>query len=211
MSKTITTPISDLRHIRQLMERSRYFIGLSGLSGIGAGTSALLGVAVLLLYRNAAGGEEWYAATAHSWGIAPLPFLFLLAAAVVVGAVGSGFYFTWRRVRRLGHDFADAKTYRMLRHLAVPLAVGGSFCLALLYHGASFLIGPATLTFYGLALLNVSAVVSEKLRTLAYLELGLGVISLFFPTFAIAFWAAGFGLLHIGYGLWMYRQYDAYE
>ena len=217
MSKPIQTPISDLRHIRQLMERSRYFIGLSGLSGIGAGTMALLGLAVVLLYRAAATDGTLFTSPAemwlgnHPWGIAAVPFLFVVGAIVVTGAVASGFYFTHRRVRRLGHPFADPKTYKMLAHLALPLAVGGVFCLALLYHGAGYLIAPATLIFYGLALLNVSYVVSEELRLLAYLEIGLGLVGLFFTQFAIAFWATGFGLLHIGYGFWMYRKYDAHE
>ena len=35
--------LQDLQHIKQMMERSSRFISLSGLSGIAAGTCALVG------------------------------------------------------------------------------------------------------------------------------------------------------------------------
>ncbi|WP_116124519.1 hypothetical protein [Lewinella sp. IMCC34183] len=217
MSRNISTPISDLSRIRSLMERSRYFIGLSGLSGIGAGISALLGVVAVVAYRWAGGNdlayisEDLYANAAHPWGMAPLPFLVVTAAGVVLLALASSYVFTHRRVRRLGHSIDDPKTYKLIANLAVPLMAGGVFCLGLLYHGAPGLIGPATLVFYGLALLNGSNFVSEALRVLAYLEIGLGLLALFVPGYGLYFWAAGFGFLHIGYGAWMYRKYDANE
>ena len=217
MSRGIQTPISDLRQIRSLMERSRYFIGLSGLSGIGAGTSALLGVAAVVAYRAAAGEgfalvtDDLLAVRNHPWGIAPVPFLLLTATAVLLGALGSGYYFTDRRVRRMGHTLGDDKTYKLLLNLGIPLAAGGIFCLALVYHAHGGLIGPATLVFYGLALINGSNFVSEKLRVLGYLELGLGLLSLFLIGYGIYCWALGFGVFHIAYGAWMYTNYDAHE
>ena len=213
----VQTPISDLRHIRQLMERSRYFIGLSGLSGVGAGVSALVGVAVILAYQAAAPATVDYSLRGvgvvvdHPWGIAPIPFLIVLGALVLIGALASTFFFTYRRVSRMGHALADPKTYKLIFNLAVPLAIGGVFCLALLYHGFAGLIGPTTILFYGLALLNGSNFVSEGLRTLAYLEITLGLIALFAIGYGLYFWAVGFGLFHIGYGIWMYYKYDTHE
>ena len=213
----IQTPISDLRHIRNLMERSRFFIGLSGLSGVGAGVSALLGVSVILAYQAAAAAPVEYAlrptgnAIDHPWGIAPIPFLIVLGGLVLLGALASTFFFTYRRVTRMGHAMADPKTYKLVLNLAIPLVIGGVFCLALLYHGMAGLIGPTTILFYGLALLNGSNFVSEALRVLAYLEIGLGLIALFFIGYGLWFWAVGFGLFHIVYGLWMYYKYDTNE
>ncbi len=217
MDRSINTPISDLRHIRDLMERSRYFIGLSGLSGVGAGVSALLGVLAILVYGWVAEGPVVYVpdqlgfSSDHPWGIAPVPFLFCVASLVLTGALASGFYFTNRRVVRMGHEFAHPRTYKLLTNLALPLAIGGVFCLALIYHGYGGLIGPTTIIFYGLALLNGSNFVSEELRLLAYLEIGLGMVALFFLDYGLYFWATGFGLLHIIYGLWMYKKYDTNE
>ena len=214
MSRSIPTPISDIGHIRRLMERSRYFIGLSGLSGISAGVFALGGVGLIVAYQWAAGQELTFIArsirlaTNHPWGIAPLPFLVLVAGLVVVGAMGSGYYFTQRRATSLGHEMLDPKTYKLLFNLALPLLAGGVFCLALIYHAHGGLIGPATLIFYGLALVNGSAYASEELSYLGYLEVLLGLVNCFFLGYGLLFWALGFGLLHIAYGYWMYRKYD---
>ncbi|MCP9235400.1 hypothetical protein [Lewinella sp. JB7] len=210
--RNVQTPISDLRQIRQLMERSRYFIGLSGLSGVAAGCFALLGVGFLMAYQWAGGHDLVFIAedvrlnAPHPWGISPIVFLGLNAAAVLLGALGSAYYFTRRRVIRLGYSIRDPKTYKLLFNLALPLAVGGVFCLALVYHGLGELLGPTTLVFYGLSLINGSNFVSEELRLLGYLELGLGLISLFFVGYGFYTWALGFGVFHIVYGIWMYAK-----
>ncbi|MBC6994647.1 hypothetical protein QWY85_07620 [Neolewinella lacunae] len=214
MSKTIANPINDLREIRLLMERSRYFIGLSGLSGIGAGAFALLGVAATVAYQWAGGQELVFISrslelsSAHPWGIAPLPFLALTGSLVLLGALACGYYFTGRRARRLGQTLLDKKALKLIFHLMVPLVVGGVFCLGLIYQEHGGLIGPATLIFYGLALLNASGYAREEVSYLGYLEVLLGLISCFFIGYGLYFWAFGFGVLHIVYGTWMYRKYD---
>lgn len=213
MSNYIANPINDLREIRSLMERSSYFIGLSGLSGIGAGLFALVGVALTITYQWVGGQDLVFihrslGLASHPWGIAPLPFLVMMAGFVFTGAMASGYYFTVRRAKRMGQKLLDKKTYKLAFHLAVPLVVGGIFSLALIYHEHGGFIGPTTLIFYGLALLNGSGYAREELSYLGYLEIVLGLISCFFIGYGLVFWAIGFGVLHIGYGLWMYRKYD---
>ena len=214
MSKTIANPINDLREIRSLMERSRYFMGLSGLSGVGAGLFALAGCALVVAYRWAGGegllfiSRSVYLTTDHPWGIAPLPFLVFTAMGVLAGAVACGYFFTAKRAKRLGQELFHTKTYQLAWHLFFPLAVGGVFCLALIYHEHGGFIGPATLIFYGLSLLNGSGYAREELSWLGYMEIALGLISCFFIGYGLYFWALGFGVLHIAYGIWMYRKYD---
>lgn len=213
MSKSIANPINDLREIRSLMERSRYFMGLSGLSGVGAGLFALAGCALVVAYQWAAGQELVFISrtvrmTDHPWGIAPMSFLVLTAGVVFLGAVCCGYFFTVRRAKRLGQELFHKKTYQLAWHLFFPLAVGGIFCLALIYHEHGGFIGPATLIFYGLSLLNGSGYAREELSYLGYLEIALGLISCFFIGYGLHFWALGFGVLHIVYGIWMYRKYD---
>lgn len=213
MSNYIANPINDLREIRSLMERSSYFIGLSGLSGIGAGLFALAGVALTVTYQWVGGQDLVFihrslGLASHPWGIAPLPFLVMMAGFVFTGAMASGYYFTVRRAKRMGQKILDKKTYKLAFHLSVPLVVGGIFSLALIYHEHGGFIGPTTLIFYGLALLNGSGYAREELSYLGYLEIVLGLISCFFIGYGLVFWAIGFGILHIGYGLWMYRKYD---
>ncbi len=214
MSNYIANPINDLREIRSLMERSSYFIGLSGLSGIGAGLFALAGVALTVTYQWVGGQNLVFihrslGLASHPWGIAPLPFLVMMAGFVFTGAMASGYYFTVRRAKRMGQKLLDKKTYKLAFHLAVPLVVGGIFSLALIYHEHGGFIGPTTLIFYGLALLNGSGYAREELSYLGYLEIVLGLVSCFFIGYGLVFWALGFGVLHIGYGLWMYRKYDS--
>ncbi|MEM9835459.1 MAG: hypothetical protein AAF828_03085 [Bacteroidota bacterium] len=214
MHNPIANPINDLREIRSLMERSRYFIGLSGLSGIGAGLFALLGVMLTVWYQEAGGGSVVFilrslgSISHHPWGIPPLIFLLFNGIFVFTGAVFCGYYFTRRRAFQYGQRFNDKKTFQLFFHLAVPLVVGGIFCVALVFHEQGALIAPATLIFYGLALLNGSGYAKEELSYLGYLEIGLGLVACFFPGYGLHFWAIGFGVLHIMYGSWMYYKYD---
>ena len=86
--------------------------------------------------------------------------------------------------------------------------VGGIFCLALFYHGYIGLLAPSTLIFYGLALLNAGKLTFDDIRYLGYCELVLGLIALFKLGYGLELWAIGFGVLHIFYGILMYRKYD---
>ena len=96
----------------------------------------------------------------------------------------------------------------MLYNLAVPLVTGGLFCLALFYHGLLFIIAPATLIFYGLALVNASKYTLNDVRALGITEIILGIIATVFAGYSIIFWTIGFGFLHIVYGLVMYYKYE---
>ena len=77
----------------------------------------------------------------------------------------------------------------------------------MLYHGMFIFIAPATLIFYGLALVNASKYTLTDVQYLGYLEIGLGLISLFFLGWGLLFWTIGFGVLHIVYGLVMHKKY----
>ena len=102
----------------------------------------------------------------------------------------------------------DALTRRLLINLMIPLITGGLFCLALFYHGYIALIAPATLIFYGLALINSSKYTFNDVRYLGISEIVLGMIALFMLGYGLEVWAIGFGLLHILYGSLMYFKYE---
>ena len=90
----------------------------------------------------------------------------------------------------------------------IPLITGGLFCLALLYHGLAGLVAPATLVFYGLALVNASKYTLHDIRNVGYCEIVLGLASLFFLGYGLEVWVIGFGILHIIYGSLMYWKYE---
>jgi hypothetical protein len=93
-------------------------------------------------------------------------------------------------------------------NLAIPLAVGGIFCAILLYHGIVYLMAPAMLIFYGLALVNGSKYTLTDIRYLGLSEIVLGVFAAFFIGYGLLAWAIGFGVLHIVYGTLMYYKYE---
>ena len=70
------------------------------------------------------------------------------------------------------------------------------------------LFAPATLVFYGLALLNASKYTLHDIRYLGMTEMALGLIAAFWPGYGLEFWAIGFGLAHILYGTAMYMKYE---
>ncbi|MBI1225297.1 MAG: hypothetical protein GC192_08680 [Bacteroidetes bacterium] len=196
-----------------MMERSSRFISLSGLSGVAAGSFALLGAAMVYIYLGLqpfSNYKIFYAEALRNgkWGIDYVTFFLLDAALVFVLAVASGIYFTTRKAKRKGQKVWDQSALRMLSNLAIPLIVGGIFCLVLYRERQILLIAPATLVFYGLALVNGSKFTLNDIRYLGLCEIGLGIIGLFFPGYGLELWAIGFGLLHIAYGLVMYRKYE---
>ena len=77
-----------------------------------------------------------------------------------------------------------------------------------LYHGGIAYIGSLTLIFYGLALINASQFTYSDIKGLGLLECIIGLASLYFIGYSLLFWALGFGVAHIIYGIIMYWKYD---
>ena len=64
------------------------------------------------------------------------------------------------------------------------------------------------LIFYGLALSAASSFTFKELRWLGILDIILGLLALCLPGYGIYFWAVGFGILHIIYGLIVHQRYE---
>jgi len=130
-----------------------------------------------------------------------------VAFAILILAVGSGIFFTWRKSKKIDLPIWTNTTKQMLVHSAIPLFVGGLFCIALLYHHLFALIAPSTLLFYGLALINAEKYTFSDIKYLGACEIILGCVSLFYLGYGLVFWAVGFGILHILYGIMMFKKY----
>lgn len=199
--------LATLHEIRNIMDRSSRFISLSGLSGVAAGISALIGSAAVkwyllshnLNYREHAGLNL----TRDS-----VVFMLAVGAFVFILALCSATYFTARNARKTNHRVWDSKTERLLVNLFIPLAVGGVFCTILLYHNLVYLVAPVMLIFYGLALLNASKYTLSDIRYLGFFEIILGLLAGFFLGYGLLAWTMGFGVLHIVYGMLMYFKYE---
>ena len=213
MTKSQHQHLETLSEIRALMERSSRFISLSGLSGISAGVFALIGAMMAYLYLGISPFDSKHlyyitAQNANKWGMNYQTFFLLDATLVVIFAFASGIFFTMRKANRKGQKIWDPLSQRLLINLMLPLITGGIFCLALYYHGYIGLIAPATLIFYGLALVNGSKYTLNDVRFLGISEIILGLIALFNLGYGLEFWMLGFGVLHILYGLIMYFKYE---
>ncbi len=197
----------DIESIRKLMERSVKFLSLSGLSGILAGVYALVGATiayVMILYPQSP--LEYPTVTVKDSAI----ILKLLAIAFVVLMVSllTGYKLASDKANKSGLKIWDTTSKRLLINLAVPLVSGGLFILILMFNGHYGVTASACLVFYGLALINASANLFDEVRYLGYCEIILGLIAALLPGFGLIFWAAGFGVLHIIYGVWMHKKYD---
>ncbi|MGZ9675195.1 hypothetical protein [Flavobacterium sp. GNP001] len=197
----------DLVHIRSMMERSSRFISLSGLSGVFAGIFALLGAgyAAFLFESN---GMSYFDSLEKVYNDEFIYKLIVLAIVVLVLALFSGFLFTYKKSKKNNLPIWTSTTKMMLLQLAIPLVVGGVFCLALVYHDLFVFLAPATLLFYGLALVNAGKYTYSDIQYLGYFQLFLGSVSLFFLGYGLIFWTLGFGILHIVYGTIMFKKYD---
>ncbi len=163
----------DLVHIRSMMERSSRFISLSGLSGVFAGIFALLGAgyAAFLFESN---GMSYFDGFEKVYTDDFIYNLIVLAIVVLVLALFSGFLFTYKKSKKNNLPIWTSTTKVMLLQLAIPLVVGGVFCLALVYHGLFVFLAPATLLFYGLALVNAGKYTYSDIQYLGYFQLFLG-------------------------------------
>lgn len=200
--------LETLQDIKRMMERSSRFLSLSGLSGIAAGCCGLGAAAIAhywlndyyILYNTRGYGNDDFSLL--KWK------LFVLGLVTMAAAFGAGFYFTWRKARRSGAIIWNASSKRLFINLCIPLVTGGVFVIAMLMHSAWLFIGPACLIFYGLALINGSKYTLDEIRYAGMLEIILGCVNLFYPGYSLYFWATGFGVLHIIYGLLMWNKYD---
>lgn len=196
----------DLSHIRSMMERSSRFISLSGLSGVFAGLSALIGgLYVYQLFKI--NGVEYFDGEHKLYSANLVSELIAIGIVILVCAFTFGIFFTLRKSKKYNLPVWTTATKNMLFNLAVPLLAGGIFCLALVYHEIYVLVAPATLIFYGLALVNAEKYTFSDVKYLGFCELILGFISLFFLGYGLIFWILGFGILHILYGLVMFKKY----
>jgi len=208
MTKENTQHLEAIQDIRNMMKKSTRFLSLSGLSGVFAGIYALAGGITAYLYSKHI-FERWVydAGVGMNRNEIYLNFV-LIAVGVLVLSIITAYIFSNRKAKRDGHTLFDHTALRVLINLCIPLAAGGIFCIALLFHGAIAFIAPTMLLFYGLALINASKYTYDDIRYLGMLEIILGLINAFNLYNGLVYWMIGFGLLHIVYGALMWFKYE---
>lgn len=198
--------LKDLQEIREIMTRSSRFMSLSGLAGVLAGGSALLGA--WLAYITIYAGSDYFVMERVIIPTYDIIKLLAIAGAVLLVSLGGGIFFSYRKAQKRSETFWNDQAKLVLINLMIPLAAGGILCLIMLGKGYVGVLAPITLVFYGLALVNASKYTLTEIRSLGLIEIVLGLVAMQFLGYGLAFWAVGFGVLHIVYGIWMYLKYE---
>ncbi|NDW10637.1 hypothetical protein [Dysgonomonas sp. 520] len=191
--------IEDLRHIRSMMERSTKFLSISGISGVLAGTFAIIGaiIAHYAIKGNIVITENL------------ICDLLIIAAVVLFMAVSAGLYFSARKAKKNNAKLWSPLTLQIAKDLCIPLFSGGVFCLILIYNRCGYLVGSATLVFYGISLIAAGNRTYRDIKILGACEIILGFIAGVSIGYGLIIWAIGFGVLHIVYGIVIYYKYDS--
>ncbi len=202
--------IADISEIRNMMERASKFISLSGLSGISAGTIALLGSMIAYWYLHIYLPTASVPLIFKSFGVtgSSIALLFILASIIFCFAFLSAVFFTTRNSKKKNIPIWDINTRRLLFNLIFPLLIGAIFIVLLVKNGFYILIIPSSLIFYGFALIHSGNFTYSDIKFLGYIEIILGILALLFVEFGLFIWALGFGFFHIVYGIIMYFKYE---
>lgn len=201
--------LETLKDIKMIMEKSSRFISLSGLSGIAAGICALVGVYLVTQKIQCWKiGECLFERLMKEGDDDLLNQLYLIAAGTFLAAFISAFFFTWLRSRKNNIPIWGSAARRLLWSVSMPLLVGAIFLFRMIQFQHYELVAPGTLIFYGLALVNASRFTFKEIRYLGYAEILLGLVNCWMVGYGLHFWAAGFGVLHIVYGINMWYKYE---
>lgn len=198
--------LETLKDIKKIMERSSRFISLSGWSGIAVGFCALIGA-----------GAAWYRIKYYyineytsdiSCPACLKKDLILIAGIVFVTAFVTATLFTFLKSKKEGVAIWGNSARRLLWNTMLPMIAGGFMLWQMMELGQYELITPASLIFYGLALVNGSKYTIGEIRYLGYAEIIIGIVNLWLFHAGLLCWAIGFGVLHIIYGVTMWWKYD---
>lgn len=182
-----------------MMAKSSKVLSLSGTSSIFVGTLALVAayIANCILENGELEQTEKTFALFAEGGL-----LLCICVAIV-------FFFSKKKASKNNLSFRmDQTTKQMLWHFVLPLMVGGALCFLLVMKGFYGLTSSLMLVFYGLALYNASSYTYSNAKFLGYANIAIGLIDCATGNHAILFWALGFGVCHIIYGLFFYFKHE---
>jgi hypothetical protein len=181
--------ISNLRYIREAMERASAFTSIPGWGGVAVGVSA---AATAVVAQGLVGKREW---------------LLLWLAEAIVAAIIAAVTMT-RKARRANVSFTGAPARRFFMSYFAPIVAGAALTFVLarveLFHAL-----PATwLLLYGVSFVASGAFSIRVVPVMGVCFMVLGIISCFVPFAAgNVLLGAGFGGLHVIFGFIIARSY----
>jgi hypothetical protein len=206
--KKDTDYLQDIGEIRSLMERSSKFISLSGWAGIFAGIYGLMGSYIALTYLDFNPQSLSVDTENNPFQQKQIFSAVQLALLVFLLAISFALFFTHRRAKRKDELLWTPTAKRLVMNMAVPLFTGGILILLFISKGFIGFVAPFSLLFYGIALFTISKFTFDEVKILGLIEILLGLISVYKVSLGLLFWAIGFGVVHIIYGIYVYFKYE---
>ena len=204
--------LDAINDIKKLMERSSKFSALSGLSGIIVGIMALvcIGISYTILGITPLEPISYLSILNRDGAIDTelLKLLIINFSVVLLASFLTAIWLSNKNAVKKGEQIWDLTAKRMLFNFSIPMLAGGAYCFILFSQNHVELILPATLLFYGLALLNASKYTVDDIKYLGVLLVLLGLFASIYVDEALLLWGIGFGALHIVYGSFMYFKYE---
>ncbi|MGH7580356.1 MAG: hypothetical protein ACREM9_09315 [Gemmatimonadales bacterium] len=181
--------MDDLSFIRRTMERATAFTAVPGWGGVAMGATALCAAA---LAQRAATPGEWLG-----------PWLVAAVVALLIGGWAMA-----AKARRAGTTVFTWSGRRFVLSFLPPLAVGALLTVALARAGLHDALPGTWLLLYGTGVVTGGAFSVRAVPIMGICFMLFGVAALFGPPgWGNALMAAGFGGLHIVFGLLIVRRY----
>ena len=188
-----------------MMERSTKFLSLAGWSGIVTGIFGLASASIAIWMIGSTGSP----AIVGYEGLDPEALeLLLLTVITLLVSIATVVLFSYRKSSQKGEPVWNAAARRLVLNMAIPLLAGAIMSVILWHNGVAGLIPAAMLVFYGMAMLNAGNFTYGEVRYLGMIELALGLLAAQFSGFSLIFWAMGFGVMHIAYGIYLHVRYE---
>lgn len=178
-----------LRYIRETMESAAEFTAVPGWGGVAMGMTAL--AASALAARQT---------TPRTWLAVWLAEVFV-AVAIAAPAAAT-------KARRANSSLFSGPGRKFVLSFAPPIFVGGLLTFALFQVGAMAALPGVWLLLYGTAIVTGGAFSVRAVPIMGLCLMALGAAALFAgPQWGNIFMAAGFGVVQMGFGLWIALRY----
>ena len=194
MSSPSPSPLRDhalesVRVIRDAMERAGSFTAVPGAGMVVIGVTALVAAAI----AGAAATDRGWLTTWITDGV--------LAAAIAAGAIGL-------KAKRLALPLNSGPARRFWLAFLPSLVAGAILTTALIAKGLGSFLPGTWLLLYGTGVTGAGALSVRIVPLMGFAFMGLGAAALLTaPAYGNALMAAGFGGLHVVFGLLIARRY----
>jgi hypothetical protein len=181
--------VEHLRVIRDAMERAGTFTAVPGWGTVGIGVTALVAAAAA---AGISTGPSWL----RVWLVEGFAAGLLAVATIALKA------------RRLGIALDSGPVRKFLLAFFPSLVAGAVLTVLLAQKGLGSLLPGLWLLLYGAAVVAAGALSVRVVPLMGLSFMVLGVVALFVaPAYPNGFMAAGFGGLHVGFGIYIGRRH----